>query len=129
MMKRETQLWLDRADYDLETAEAMLRSGRYLYVAFMCQQSVEKYLKAIIQEKTGEHPPYIHNLVALAQAAEAAIDDGQTELLILLSQHYLNARYVDFKQKLFQEIDEGKAAACLQKTRELIGCLKKGSKI
>ena len=53
-MQQETKLWLERADYDLETAEAMLKSSRYLYVAFACQQAVEKYMKAFIQEKTGE---------------------------------------------------------------------------
>jgi len=26
-MRRETKLWLDRADYDLETAEAMFKSA------------------------------------------------------------------------------------------------------
>jgi HEPN domain-containing protein len=26
--------WLDAANYDLETAEAMYKSGRWLYVAF-----------------------------------------------------------------------------------------------
>lgn len=28
--------WLEMADYDLETARAMLSTRRYLYVAFMC---------------------------------------------------------------------------------------------
>ena len=37
--------WLDIAEYDLETARAMYISGRYLYVAFMCQQAVEKNSK------------------------------------------------------------------------------------
>lgn len=36
------EYWLDIAKYDLETAEAMFDSGRYLYVVFMCQQSIEK---------------------------------------------------------------------------------------
>ncbi|MFH1653778.1 MAG: HEPN domain-containing protein, partial [Pseudomonadota bacterium] len=51
-MGNETQLWIERADYDLDTAEAMLKSARYLYVAFACQQAVEKYLKAIIQKRS-----------------------------------------------------------------------------
>lgn len=37
--------WLDSADYDLETAKAMLDTGRLLYVGFMCHQTVEKVLK------------------------------------------------------------------------------------
>ena len=28
--------WIDLSDYDLETAAAMLKTKRYLYVAFMC---------------------------------------------------------------------------------------------
>lgn len=39
--------WIEIAKYDLETAEAMLKSKRYLYVGFMCHQSIEKILKAI----------------------------------------------------------------------------------
>lgn len=35
--------WIEIAKYDLETAEAMLKSKRYLYVGFMCHQSIEKY--------------------------------------------------------------------------------------
>ena len=34
--------WEDIAEYDFETANAMLNSGRYLYVVFMCQQAIEK---------------------------------------------------------------------------------------
>lgn len=32
----ETKHWLDLAVYDLETAEDMLRSGRFPYVVFFC---------------------------------------------------------------------------------------------
>lgn len=39
--------WLDIAEYDLETAVAMQNSARYLYTVFMCQQALEKLLKAI----------------------------------------------------------------------------------
>lgn len=128
-MRRETKLWMEKANYDLETAEAMLKSARYLYVAFACQQAIEKYLKAIIQEKTGKHPPFIHNLPALAKEAAIIFSDGQQEFLMLLTQYYLNTRYIDFKQKLSQEMNREKAQTCLQKTGEIIECLKKELKI
>ena len=35
--------WYELADYDFETAEAMLSSKRYLYVGFMCHQTMKKY--------------------------------------------------------------------------------------
>jgi hypothetical protein len=34
--------WIDLSDYDLETAEAMFQSKRFLYVGFMCHQTIEK---------------------------------------------------------------------------------------
>ena len=49
--------WIEQSTYDLETARAMLTSGRYLYVLFCCQQAVEKTLKALIVHRTGEFPP------------------------------------------------------------------------
>ena len=38
----QVQYWLDIAQYDLDTAEAMHQTGRWLYVAFMCHQVIEK---------------------------------------------------------------------------------------
>ena len=42
----ESRYWASLAEYDLETAGAMLRTARHLYVGFMCHQAVEKMLKA-----------------------------------------------------------------------------------
>ena len=33
--------WVELSDYDLETAEGMMQINKYLYVAFMCHQSIE----------------------------------------------------------------------------------------
>ena len=57
--------WLSLAQYDLATAEAMLHAQRYLYVGFMCQQAVEKILKASYVKHHGSTPPYTHNLLRL----------------------------------------------------------------
>jgi HEPN domain-containing protein len=36
------EIWMERVNYDWETARAMHKTGRYLYVVFMCQQAIEK---------------------------------------------------------------------------------------
>jgi hypothetical protein len=38
----KSKYWLDLSDYDLETAEAMFKTKRWLYVGFMCHQTIEK---------------------------------------------------------------------------------------
>jgi HEPN domain-containing protein len=50
-MKPTTEHWLNLAEYDLETARAMLQSGRYLYGTFMCHLTLEKALKGLIAEQ------------------------------------------------------------------------------
>lgn len=39
--------WIFQAEYDIETAEAMLNAKRYIYAIFMAHLSLEKALKAI----------------------------------------------------------------------------------
>jgi len=82
------QKWMDQASYDLETAQAMLDSGRYLYVVFCCQQAVEKMIKAVIAQVSGEMPPRIHNLIQLAERAGLEPDAQQALLMRELSELY-----------------------------------------
>ena len=53
-MNNETKIayWMELAEYDFETAKAMLRTERFLYVGFMAHQSVEKALKALIWNRS-----------------------------------------------------------------------------
>ena len=47
-MDKIIEHWVERSQYDLDTAKIILDTGRYLYVAYICQQTVEKVLKALI---------------------------------------------------------------------------------
>jgi HEPN domain-containing protein len=57
--------WVERSRYDLDTAKVMLNNGRLLYFAYMCQQAVEKMIKALVAQQGKENLP-IHNLNRLA---------------------------------------------------------------
>ena len=67
MEERTVVYWLDIAQYDLDTAEAMYQTGRWLYVAFMCHQVIEKTLKAYWSGTQEDDPPYTHNHMRLAE--------------------------------------------------------------
>ena len=45
-MQDKIKYWVEIADYDFDTAIAMLESRRLLYVGFMCHQVIEKMIKA-----------------------------------------------------------------------------------
>lgn len=111
--------WVERSKYDLDTAKAMLDTGRYLYVGYMCQQSVEKLIKAIIAQQNKENLP-IHNLNRLAEVAEITkrLNSDQTTFLADLTPFCIEARYGDFKESLSEIIDNEKAKTVYQQTQE-----------
>ena len=55
------EYWLDIAQYDLKAAGTMYRGGRWLYVVFMCQQSLEKLVKGLYTLYIGDNVPQIHD--------------------------------------------------------------------
>jgi HEPN domain-containing protein len=111
--------WVERSTYDLETAKAMLDAGRYLYVAYMCQQSIEKLLKAIIAHLGKENLP-IHNLNRLAELAEIRTELAveQIDLLATLTAYHIEARYGDYRESLSEVVDSQKAEIIYGQTKE-----------
>ena len=118
--------WLDLAKYDLETAEIMRLSQRYLYVGFMCHQSIEKMLKAIYSERWNKIPPKIHNLARLLRLVDLG-DEISPELLDII--HQLNplnvaTRYPDEELDILEDLDEKYAGELLKETRRLFEWLR-----
>jgi HEPN domain-containing protein len=119
-MDKYVSHWLERSNYDLETAKAMLDAGRYLYVAYICQQAIEKLLKAIIAQHGKENLP-IHNLNRLAELAELRreLAAEQVDLLAELTAYNIEARYGDYKESLSEVVDTQKANALYAQTKGL----------
>jgi HEPN domain-containing protein len=114
--------WLRLSEYDLLTADAMLQTGRYLYVAFMCQQSVEKMLKAIYVKKMDEAPPRIHNLIRLSSLCEIekSLPEDLDSFLIELNSYYLESRYNEDIEEMSEKIDKNQAEYIYYKTKLLL---------
>ncbi len=112
--------WVERSQYDLDTAKIMLDTGRYLYVTYMCQQAVEKILKALIAQLGKENFP-IHNLNRLAEVATISngLTSEQFNFLAELTPYHIEARYGDYKESLSEIINEKKAEQVYKKTREI----------
>ena len=112
--------WVERSQYDLDTAKVMLDAGRYLYVAYMSQQAVEKILKAVIAQLGKENFP-IHNLNRLAEIAgiREELSSEQFNFLAELTPYHIEARYGDYKESLSEIIDAKKAEQIYKKTREI----------
>ncbi len=118
-MKQSVANWIANSDYDYDTAVAMFDSGRYLYVAFTCQQSIEKILKAFINFKTNQTPPYIHNLNKLFIISELQLSTEFVKFLDELNFYYIEGRYSENVMELAKGFKKEYAEYILTKTKEL----------
>lgn len=116
---KDVKAWIEASRYDLDTAKAMLRSRRYLYVLFMCQQALEKLLKAHVTAKTREFPPRIHNLMRLQELAALKCTPEEKALLERLSLYYIQTRYPPEIQALAKSVNKALARDLLQEAEVL----------
>lgn len=118
----KTDYWIELADYDLETAKAMLKSKRFLYVGYMCNQVIEKMLKAYYVKATGEQPPYTHKLIRLAEESNIykMFSDEQKDFLDIISPLNIEARYPTQKQDLLESLSKDKCVNIIKRTEELM---------
>lgn len=121
MEKPICQKWLERVKYDMDTADAMYETGRYIYTVFMCQQAVEKSFKALMVFKAIEILP-VHNLRRLAELSGVIDEISPVDLrkMDFLSQFYLNARYKEDIAELSMQITAEVAKEYLQFSKEKV---------
>ncbi len=117
--------WFAQAEYDFETAEAMLKTGRYIYAVFMCHLSIEKALKGLYVEKIKENPIKTHNLNYLVTKANIKLSDEWLDFIDELNNKSVPTRYPDVLQKLLVDFKEKETRLLIKNTKELLICLKK----
>lgn len=120
-MDRKIKYWMELSDYDLETAEAMLTSRRYLYVGFMCHQTIEKAFKAFFTKLHPETAPFTHSLSYLARKGEfyEMFSESQKEFIDQIEPLNIEARYPSHKERLLQSLTDSKCIEIIEKTKEL----------
>jgi HEPN domain-containing protein len=119
--------WVDIADYDLETAQAMLETERYLYVGFMCHQTIEKLLKAYYVRTINDTPPYTHNLSRLADLSSiyAELSESQKDFLDTLEPLKVEARYPTQKDMILKSLTREKCEVLICMAKELSEWIKR----
>ena len=119
--RRESTYWLDIANYDLDTAEAMYQTGRWLYVAFMCHQVIEKTLKAYWCGTQPDDPPYIHNHMRLAEGSGLyeRMNDDQRDFLDTITNYNIEARYPEDKEELSRILTEQFCRQIIDNTKQM----------
>lgn len=118
--------WLSLAEYDLATAYDMSKAKRYLYVAFMCQQAIEKIMKACYVKQHTSTPPYTHNLLRLVKelSFRDEMSDEAMASIEELNSYYIESRYTEDIEELSKLLTEAKAVSVLNSAKELFEWIK-----
>ena len=126
-MDEKVQYWIDLAEYDLKTSKILLKGGSYLYVGFMCHQSIEKMLKALFVFRKNEYPPYTHNLIYLAKKSDIydIITDDMKNVLDLLEPFHIEARYPKEKERVLRSLTKERCSAIIRSTEDVAEWIKK----
>ena len=124
-MNKMVKNWVSTSKYDLRTAEAMYRAGRYLYVVFMCHLAIEKMLKALLADQYPEDaPPKIHNLINLAQRTEISLPGDLRDFLQRIDNVSVMTRYPEDLRTLSREFNKDTVKRILTDTKRMIKWLK-----
>ena len=118
--------WLDIADYDYEVAGDFMQTRRWLYVAFMCHQALEKTIKAYHTQQLPDEPPYIHNLTRLAEKSglHDLMDEEQKAFLDAMTPMNIEARYPDYKSLLASSLNKDVCEDMMLQTKQMIQWIK-----
>lgn len=117
--------WFKQAEYDLETAEALFSSGKFIYTIFMCHLSIEKALKGLYSKNFQKSPPKTHNLNYLYELIQLNLEEDLQELLDILNDLSVPTRYPDELERLLKDYDRNNTQNILERTKVLLSCLKK----
>ncbi len=120
-MNESIKYWIDLSDYDLDTAEAMLTSKRYLYVGFMCHQTIEKIFKAYFVLLQNNNAPFSHSLSYLAKKGDFyhEFTESQKDFIDQIEPLNIEARYPSYKERLLRSLTEPKCRELINNTKLL----------
>lgn len=110
--------WVEMAEYDYQTAIAMLNAKRYLYVGFMLHQTIEKAFKGYYVLLKSKTPPFTHNLLKLSQMGDFYddISEEMKDLIDTLEPLNIEARYPSHKERIMKELNESYCRDLLERT-------------
>jgi HEPN domain-containing protein len=92
----------ESSEENYQTMQIMEANKRYTWALFLGHLVLEKLLKALYVKKQNEHPPYIHNLIRLAEKCPLELSDERREQLATITAFNISTRYDDYQQTFYQ---------------------------
>jgi len=128
-MNRRVQSWIDGVNDALEMADSSFASGKFLWAVFFCHLAVEKMLKAVVLNRTGEVAPKTHNLMHLLKLGQLSPPKEALDFLGQLNTFSVPTRYPDELPGIEEMFDRKKTSDVLEKTRNALEWIRESSRL
>ena len=126
MMTKEQYVdyWIDTAQNDWITVEAMFDAKRYLHCLFWAHLVLEKLAKAHWVKTHQENiPPKVHNIVWLLEESNVKMTTEDITFLEVFNRFQLSTRYPDYLRKIEKLCTKETTIEQLNKVKEIRTCL------
>lgn len=121
-MNKVAERWYKQGLHDFENAKKNYKIKAYDVTLFLCEQSIEKILKAYYYQKFRKNPPRVHSIEKLMELVE--LSGELDEFAVELDDYYLALRYPDVTEKMpYEMCDREDAKRGLEITEQLIKSL------
>jgi HEPN domain-containing protein len=124
-MDRAVAGWVPLAKRDMRSARVLLENDDPENALFLCQQAIEKALKAHVQMTTDETPPRIHHLLRLAKVAGVwrDLDAEAQNTLIQVNPYVTVARYTLENRSAGVLVSADRAQEPVRRSEEVVAWL------
>jgi len=123
--KEVINYWLDASRQDFDSAKILFKNRKYHHSLFFCHLSIEKLLKATIVKNTKSAPPFMHDLVRLAERGKISITEEVRNELAEISAFNIEALYDDYKLSFYKKATRIFSEQYLKKTNKILKWLRK----
>jgi HEPN domain-containing protein len=120
-MNKKDQIvyWLKSSDRDFQAMIHLFEKGDYTWSLFIGHLVLEKLLKACYVQHIDTTPPFIHDLIRLAEKTKIPLDENKKDLLDAISTFNIQARYDDYKMEFYKKCSKDFTVKWIETIKEL----------
>ncbi len=97
------QYWIDSSDDDFQAMIHLSAKGNNTWALFIGHLVLEKLIKAWYVKVNSKTPPFIHDLVRLAEKGNLTLNDEQKDIFDTISTFNIRGRYDDYKREFHKK--------------------------
>ena len=124
-MNEHTKYWINGSDDDFQAMIHLFEKGDNTWSLFIGHLVLEKLLKAYYVKSNRTPPPFIHDLVRLAEKGSLLLDDTQKDMLDTISTFNIRGRYDDYKREFHHKCSDAFTKEWIYNIKEFREWIKK----